>query len=160
MILLTVPQLRLWIEDVPALEKELHCHYQAQPMAGFFLEIVKSQYEIARADPDNCLWHSFFFLISKKDRIVVGSADFKNIPTADGEVEIGYGLGKEFEHNGYMTEAVAALCRFAVKQPGVSSILAETDLGGYASQRILQRCGFKRFKQGKTLWWKYTQAAD
>ena len=33
----------------------------------------------------------------KTDRIVVGSADFKGLPNAQGEVEIGYGLGKEFE---------------------------------------------------------------
>ncbi|WP_423231066.1 GNAT family N-acetyltransferase [Clostridium magnum] len=63
-----------------------------------------------RKDPNNYLWHSFFFLIRRDDRIVVGSADSKDIPNGNGEVEIGYGLGKEFEHNGYMTEAVKAMC--------------------------------------------------
>ncbi len=29
-------------------------------MKGFFIEIVKGQYEITRKDPNNYLWHSFF----------------------------------------------------------------------------------------------------
>lgn len=154
LIPLTPNQLKLWIEDITALEKELACSYKAEPMEGFFLEIVKGQYEITRKDPKNYLWHSFFFLVRKDDRVVVGSADFKDIPNENGEVEIGYGLGKGFEHNGYMTEAVKAMCELALKQNGVTSVIAETDLEGLASQKILERCGFKNDKQGETLWWR------
>ncbi|GAA0077656.1 GNAT family N-acetyltransferase [Clostridium sp. CTA-5] len=151
---LTLNQLKLWIEDIPALERELDCSYKAEPMEGFFLEIVKNQYEITLKDPNNYLWHSFFFLIRKYDRVVVGSADFKDIPNENGEVEIGYGLGKEFEHNGYMTEAAKAMCNWALKQNGVTNVIAETDLEGLASQKILERCGFENYKQGETLWWR------
>ncbi|EEP56522.1 GNAT family N-acetyltransferase [Clostridium butyricum] len=115
LILLTPNQLKLWSEDISALEIELDCSYRGELMEGSFLNIVKNQYEIAKKDIDNYLWHSFFLLIRKKDRVVVGSADFKNIPNENGEVEIGYGLGKEFEHNGHMTEAVQAMCTFAMK---------------------------------------------
>lgn len=61
LIPLTPNQLKLWIKDVPALEKELDCTYKAESMEGFFLEIVKGQYEITRKDPNNYLWHSFFY---------------------------------------------------------------------------------------------------
>ncbi|WP_123054369.1 GNAT family N-acetyltransferase [Clostridium sp. JN-1] len=151
---LTFNQLKLWIEDIPGLEKELGCSYKAEPMEGFFLGIVKGQYEITQKDPNNYLWHSFFFLIRKEDRVAVGSADFKDIPNENGEVEIGYGLGKEFEHNGYMTEAVKAMCEWALKQNDVTSVIAETDLDGLASQKILGHCGFKKYKQEETIWWK------
>ncbi len=150
---LTPQQLRLWTEDVPALERELSCSYMAEPMEGFFLEIVKSQADITQADPDNYLWHSFFFLIRKSDRAVVGSADFKDVPDASGRVEIGYGLGKDFQGQGYMTEAVEVLCRWALAQAGVAHVIAETDLDGFASQRILKRCGFQEYSRGETLWW-------
>ncbi|MEY8298927.1 MAG: GNAT family N-acetyltransferase [Emergencia timonensis] len=50
-------------------------------------------------------------MVRKSDRVVIGSADFKDIPNEAQEVEIGYGLGKDFEHNGYMTEAVQAMCK-------------------------------------------------
>lgn len=107
-----------------------------------------------QADPANYLYYSFFFLIRKTDRVVVGSAAFKNPPDKKGEVEIGYGLGKAYEHNGYMTEAVKALCEFAAAQNSVASIIAETDWDGFASQRILECCGFKRYRQVESIWWK------
>ena len=147
-------QLKLWATDVRALEKELACSYQGEPLEGFFLDIVKMQLKVTEKDPQNYLWHSFWLLIRKEDRVVTGSADFKDIPNHDGEVEIGYGLGKAFEHNGYMTEAVNAMCTWALKQNGVSHIIAETELDGFSSQRILACCGFKKYKEGDSCWWR------
>ncbi len=60
LIPLTLNQLKLWIEDIYQLEKELDCSYKAESMEGFFLEVVKGQYEITQKDPNNYLWHSFF----------------------------------------------------------------------------------------------------
>lgn len=154
LILLTLPQLKMWVEDISALEKELNCSYKAEPMEGFFCEIVKGQLIRLQKDPNHSLWNSFFFLLRRSDRTVIGSADFKNIPNEEGEVEIGYGLGREFEHNGYMTEAVKAMCELALGQKTVLSIIAETDLDGFASQRILERCGFHKYRQEDTLWWR------
>lgn len=147
-------QLKLWVENIPKLEKDLNCSYQAEPMEGLFLEIVKGQLEKTEKYSSDYLWHSFCFLVRKSDRVVVGSADFKDIPNTDKEVEIGYGLGKEFEHNGYMTEAVQAMCKWALKQENVSHIIAETDIDGFASQRILQRCGFVEKRREETIWWQ------
>lgn len=31
--------------------------------------------------------------------------------------------------------------------------LVETGLDGFASQKLLQRCGFTEWKRGETLWW-------
>lgn len=147
-------QLSLWIKNVSLLEEELDCRYQAEPMEGIFLEIVKGQLLISEQNPRQFQWHSFWLLIRKSDRVVVGSADFKDSPNDLGEVEIGYGLGKEFEHQGYMTEAVDAMCDWAIKQRGVRHVVAETELDGKASQSVLQRCGFKEYKRDRTVWWK------
>ena len=151
---LTLHQLKLWVENILVLERELNCIYKAEPMEGFFLDIVKGQLEITQKDCDNYVWHSFWLLIRKSDRVVVGSADFKDVPNADKEVEIGYGLGREFEHNGYMTEAVKSMCEWALRQEGVLHIIAETDIYGFASQRILEHCGFEKYQQEETLWWR------
>lgn len=125
----------------------------AEPMEGFFLDIVREQLKITESDPDHYLWHSFWLLIRKKDRIIVGSADRKTSQTIM-EVEIGYGLGKSFEHKGYMTEAVQSMCDWALSQPGVTTVIAETDIDVSASQRILEHSGFKKYKQEESIWWR------
>ena len=53
-----------------------------------------------------------------------------------------------------MTEAVRAMTAWALKQPGVRAVTAETERYNLASQRILERCGYARYRQGETLWWK------
>ncbi|QQO07748.1 GNAT family N-acetyltransferase [Breznakiella homolactica] len=123
-------------------------------MEGFFLDIVKGQLGKVRDDRDNYLWHSFWFLIRKSDRVAVGSADFKDVPGQNSEVEIGYGLGKEFEGRGYMTEAVKSMCAWALEQPGVHQVIAETDSIGEASHGVLRRCGFTVDRRGETWWWR------
>ena len=154
LIPLTAEELRKLTEDIKGFEKELNCTYEAEPMEGFFLDIVKEQVKATEKDSENYVWHTFWMLVRKSDNVVVGSADFKDVPNEYGEVEIGYGLGKKFENNGYMTEAVEAMCNWALKQKDVKKIIAETYLDGFASQRILKRCGFVQYKQGETLWWK------
>lgn len=154
LIPLTAPQLKLWTEDIPALEKELNCLYHAETMEGEFLEIVKGQFEKTKKDAANYLYHTFWLLIRKSDRVVIGSANFKDVPNQDNEVEIGYGLGKYYEHNGYMTEAVQAMCNWAMAQNNISHIIAETEIDNLQSQNLLKRCGFIKYMQHKTIWWR------
>ena len=147
-------ELDLWLNNLEELEKNINISYKAEPMEGFFKEIVKGQLEITKKDPDNYIWHSFWLIIEKRSRIVIGAADFKDVPDDNGEVEIGYGLGKEFEHKGYMTEAVKAMCEFGKKQEGVKHIIAETELDNIPSHNILKRCGFKEYSRDETIWWR------
>ncbi len=154
LIPLTPRQLRLWVEDISTLEKEISSVYRSEPMEGFFLEIVRGQINITEADSIHYMWHSFWLIVRKEDRSIIGSADFKDVPDPYGDVEIGYGLGKEFEHNGYMTETVKVMCNWALNQSEVNSVIAETEMAGLASQRILARCGFKKYKETDTFWWR------
>ncbi len=149
---LTPPQLALWTEDLPRLEAELACRYDAEPVEGLFRDIVRGQAQKAAQAPRDYLWHTFWFLVRKSDAVVVGAIDFKDVPSPVGEVEIGYGLGKPYEHQGYMTEAVRAFCDWALAQPGVRHVIAETDLDGLASQAILRRCGFAPTTRAETAW--------
>ena len=64
------------------------------------MRIEKGQLEKTEKNPNDYLWHSFWFLIRNRDRAVAGSADFKDIPNSKKEVEIGYGLGKNSSTKG------------------------------------------------------------
>lgn len=154
LIPLTATQLDLSTKDISLLEKKLNFTYKAEPMEGFFLEIVKEQVKKTFSDEKNYMYHTFWLIIRKNDRTVVGSCDFKDVPNDQGQIEIGYGLGKEFEHNGYMTECVQAMCDWGLKQDKVKEIIAETEKDNISSQNILKRCNFKKYKEEETLWWK------
>lgn len=151
--LLDTAQLSLWLHDLPRLEQELNGAYRAEPLKGVFRTIVEGQLAAVTADPANPQWHSFWFILLKTHRTIVGSAVFKDSPDSGGRVEIGYGLGRAFEGHGYMSEAVEVLCGWALRQPGVRHVTAETDADGFASQRLLQRCGFREQSRGATVRW-------
>lgn len=154
---LTPDQLEKWVSDLPALEKELDCSYRADPVTGFFRDILASQAQAAARDPERYVWHSFFWMIRKTDRLVVGSADFKAPPDENGATEIGYGLDKAFQGMGYMTETVRAMCAWALGDGGAAEIIAETVRDNLPSQRVLTRCGFQKYQEGSSFWWRLTR---
>lgn len=154
LIPLTADQLRLWIVDISALEKDLNCSYRAEPMNDVFLAIVKAQLGVTENDVENYLFHSFWFIMRKADRVIVGTADFKGIPNKDHDVEIGYGLGIDYEHNGYMTEAVQGMSDWAKAQDKIHHVIAETEINNPKSHNVLKRCGFVQYRQDTTLWWR------
>lgn len=90
--------------------------------------------------PDARLWHALW-MIERKDGTHVGELSFKGFQ-ADGTVEIGYGISEAFRGRGYATEAVGAAVAWALRQPGVTRVEAETDPGNGASMRVLGKCGF------------------
>ena len=147
-------QLKLLAEDISSLEKELNCKYCAEPLEGEFLDIINCQVKITEKDETNYLFHSFWLIVRKSDRIVVGSMCFKGIPNENHEVEIGYGLGKNFEQKGYMTETIQAMCTWALEQENISHVVAETETDNPQSENVLKRCGFMQYKQDKSKWWK------
>ncbi len=72
---------------------------------------------------------------------VIGDIGFHTAPSA-GSVEIGYGIVPPHRGHGYVTEAVNALTAWALAQPGVTEVRAETEPDNVASQRVLDRAGF------------------
>lgn len=146
-------QLELWLHDIPALERELGCRCTSGSPSGEFRVIVAGQHARTAADSGNYLFHTFWFLIVQGDGVVAGSACFKGAADADGRVEIGYGLEKTCEKQGYMTEAVRELCSWALRQPGVRHVTAEADPDNRASQRVLQRVGFRPAEPDAPRWW-------
>lgn len=93
-------------------------------------------------NPEQFVWYAVWYMESKdRPGTVVGDLSFKGI-APDGMVEIGYGLRQGCCSQGYMTEAVKALCGWALTQPGVSRVEAETAPDNAASQRVLSRAGF------------------
>lgn len=94
-----------------------------------------------RQHPDQYLWYTTWKFCKKKDNAIIGYAGFKGLGNKEC-VEIGYGVDKEYERNGYATEGVNGLCCWAFSTNQVAFIEAETQLDNIASQKVLQKNGF------------------
>ncbi len=106
-------------------------------------ELIKAYGEMLQGcleHPELWAWYAVW-LIERQDGVPVGDLCFKGLGE-DGSVEIGYGILEEQRCRGYAAEAVSAAVRWALDQPGVSRVEAETDPENRASQRVLEKCGF------------------
>ena len=92
------------------------------------------------AHPEQWEWYAIW-MIELKDGTHVGELCFKGIDEK-GAVEIGYGISEDYQGRGYAAEAVCAVTDWALRQPGVSCITAETEEDNTASQRVLKKAGF------------------
>ena len=146
---LSSEELSLWLDNLPELEKKLNCTYCAESLEGILRDSVTSQFILGMAEVlPNWIWYTYWFLIRETDNKIIGFLSFKGKPEKDtGSIEIGYSLGKEFEHNGYMTKAVQTLCNMAEQYTEVKKIKALTLTDNIASQKLLTRCGFKKFSE-------------
>jgi len=96
------------------------------------------------AAPDRAGWFGWYALAASEDPaspVLVGSVGFKG-PPQDGTAEIGYSVLSQFQGRGYATEMVCGLVRWALGQPGVARIVAETEWANPASVRVLIKAGF------------------
>ena len=96
-----------------------------------------------RADSNQLSWR-IRVIVERCSNTVVGSINLKGSPSADGDVEIGWGLIENARRKGYATEASAAVLKWVVQQPGVSSISATIPDDNYPSQRLAARLGLIR----------------
>ena len=81
-------------------------------------------------------------MIELKDGTHIGELCFKGIDMT-GTAEIGYGILKKYEGCGYATEAVSAITEWALNQPNITCIKAETAETNIASQSVLKKAGFE-----------------
>ena len=86
-------------------------------------------------NPNQWEWYAIW-MIELKDGTHIGELCFKGLD------EIGYGISEKYQNNGYATEAVKAVLKWAFNNPNVTAIEAETNSENAASKRVLEKCGF------------------
>ncbi|MBQ0083257.1 MAG: GNAT family N-acetyltransferase [Clostridiales bacterium] len=90
--------------------------------------------------PDQWEWYAIW-MIELKDGTHIGEICFKGI-TKEGITEIGYGIAEDYQGCGYATEAVSALTDWALLQPCINCVMAETEESNIASKKVLNKAGF------------------
>ncbi|MGW3271322.1 GNAT family N-acetyltransferase, partial [Streptomyces kronopolitis] len=84
-----------------------------------------------------------FVLTDAATGTALGSIGFHGPPDDEGFVEIGYDLSPSARGAGWATEAVRLLAGWATARPEVRTVCALTEPENVASQRVLERAGFR-----------------
>ena len=97
------------------------------------------------AAPDRVGWFGWYALVPPDDEaalpVLVGGGGFLG-PPRDGVAQIGYSVLTQFQRQGYATEMVRELVKWALGQQGMVRIVAETEWANPASVRVLEKAGF------------------
>ena len=65
---------------------------------------------------------------------------------AEGDVEIGYWLGKDYWGHGFMSEAVHAVAALGFVRPTTRALVATTSPNNKASQNVLRKLGMREWE--------------
>lgn len=154
LIALDAENLRSSLADAALLERNLRLREGHAAVADELRGPVQQMLDGVLRDPEHYLWHTHWLLVLNRPRAVAGGLCFKGPPDANGEVEIGYGTEAGYRNRGLATAAVRVLCRWALRQPGVTAVLAETEKDNLPSQRVLEKAGFHPFRETDAMrWW-------
>ncbi len=108
----------------------------------------------AAASPENACF-GVWVIIERETATVVGDIGFFGPPGPDQTIEIGYSIVSDRRRRGYATEAARTLVRWALEQPGVSSVVAGCDSTNRPSILTLEGLGFARVEPvGDQLRWR------
>lgn len=99
-------------------------------------------------DPNkDSLFYTMWIIIEKKEKAIIGGICFHGQANEIGEVEIGYGIDKEYMNKGYMTETIQSLLHWLGKRDDIRMVKAETEKSNISSIKVLEKSGFKLFNQ-------------
>jgi len=104
--------------------------------------------------PESPEWYADWDIVLLATGEVIGGAGFKGGPGETGEVDVGYGIDPPFQNQGLMTEALGGLVSWALCQPGVRAVVAETEPGNEASVRVLAKNGFREIPRSPNRWFR------
>ncbi|MFA6308840.1 MAG: GNAT family N-acetyltransferase [Clostridia bacterium] len=93
------------------------------------------------------LWHTNWQIVLNEENKSIGSIGFRGPSNDRHEVEVGYGIDKNYQNQGYATEALKAICDWAFSQ-NVYYVQVQTEQDNEPSKKVLGKCGFKQVGSG------------
>jgi RimJ/RimL family protein N-acetyltransferase len=139
------------LEGQPALATSLGAFVPAT-WPPEFLDPPSLEFTLERLaeGPQQAGWWLHFVILrhGATGRTLIGSAGYKGPPTPDGTVEVGYGIVRDHQRQGYASEVVRGLLEHAFAVPTVQRVIAETLPELIPSISVLRKCGFRLIGDG------------
>lgn len=140
-------QLKKYLLSDGSLEAEMGLDRAERYISPDLAEAFETSILPNTADPGkNYLYYTLWAIVSKKESKIVAGLLFTGEPNESGEAEIGYGTEPEFQNQGYMTEAIGGIIRWAEQKKEIRSIIAQTDKTNLPSHKTLEKNGFLKYK--------------
>jgi RimJ/RimL family protein N-acetyltransferase len=111
------------------------------PLDGTLVAVAMQQELVDHAVDRGAFCH--YQLLLRDEDVVVGDIGFHAPPDELGEISVGFGIVPAARRRGYAVEALRALLEWALAQPEVRAVHADTDLVNLASQRVLLNAGMR-----------------
>ena len=100
------------------------------------------------AAPDQIGWFGWYALGEiLRQRVLIGGGGFLGPPQSQ-TIQVGYSVLTEYQGQGYATEMVGELIRWAFSHEDVTRVIAETEWANPASVRVLKKLGFEEMGGG------------
>ncbi len=125
-------------------------HYMNHPKVAAYLaeDDIPNSFDAAKKDLN--YWsqlfhfnHGFYWAISEKDNSkIIGTCGFNIWNKQQKRAEISYDIDFNYWNKGYATNAVSAICEFALQKMEVVRIQATVETTNKPSSRVLEKCGF------------------
>ncbi len=88
--------------------------------------------------------HGMWGMFNNTDEKFIGGCLLRPFHGDPNLFEIGYSINRQYWGQGLATEMVTALVAYGLITPNITAIVACTELPNIASQRVLEKAGFKR----------------
>ena len=86
-----------------------------------------------------------FSMIDKSSGRFIGNIELMD--TNDSEGELGIAITGEMQDQGYGTEAVLRMLKYAIDQLGLKRVFLRTNPQNTRAIRVYEKCGFRKYKQ-------------
>lgn len=80
----------------------------------------------------------------KRNGHLLGMVGIGNKEEVNNEIEIAYFIANKYSKNGFTTEAGQAISNWAFELINLEYLIAIVEPDNYASQKVLEKCGFKK----------------
>ena len=129
--------------------------YDGEPLDGILHLIFSRRVNVLKDPTKNLYFHTMWVYALKSAKTIIGSISCKNAPTDSEDIEIGYGINRMYEKQGYTTEAVNMLSEWILQQDGVESVIAEIDKENAGSRRVAEKCSMVKYRTiGNDEWYR------
>lgn len=145
LIPLSLDQLKKAIENRERVALELGLNSKVNNLDKNMMRVYNIKIQNIERDADNILFYTYWEIILKSEKKLIGEIGFKGIPNGLGQIEIGYGIEEGYRNKGFTTEAVIKLMEWVFHQDiiPVKYVTACTDKENIASQKVLLKAGMR-----------------